>query len=102
MEGQTSYQSSQTECFDQCSKVKPLRDNFFKKTRLFRLKVRTVVISDTYGTEHPPRYYVLWKKLWHFGLFPGDKDDYIDVDMWMIKITIKTNQIHMDVCFFQM
>ena len=30
-----------------------------------------------------------------FGLFSGDKSDNIDV--WMIKITIKTNQIVMDV-----
>ena len=40
-----------------------------------------------------------WGKLWLFGLFSGYKSDYIDV--WMIKITIKTNQVHMDVCFFQ-
>ena len=39
------------------------------------------------------------EKLWLFGLFPGDKGDYFDV--WMIKITIKINQIDMDVCFFQ-
>ena len=37
------------------------------------------------------------EKLWLFGPFSGDKDDYTDV--WMIKITIKTNQI--DVRFFQ-
>ena len=41
----------------------------------------------------------LWKKLWRFGLFSGDKGDYSDV--WMIKITVKTNKIDMDVCFFQ-
>ena len=34
-----------------------------------------------------------------FGLFSGDKGDHSDV--WMIKITIKTNEIDMDVCFFQ-
>ena len=39
------------------------------------------------------------KKLWLFGLLSGDKGDYID--MWMIKIIIETNQIDMDVCFFQ-
>ena len=33
------------------------------------------------------------KKLWLFGLFFGDKGDYIDV--WMIKIIIETNQIDM-------
>ena len=41
----------------------------------------------------------LQKNLWLFGLFSGDKGDYIDV--WIIKITIKTNQIGMDVCLFQ-
>ena len=32
-----------------------------------------------------------WKKSWPFGLFSGDKDDYSDV--WMIKTTIKRNEI---------
>ena len=40
----------------------------------------------------------LWKRLWFCELFSGDKGDYIDV--WMMKITIKTNQIDMNVCFF--
>ena len=35
------------------------------------------------------------EKLWLFGLFSWDKGD--NIDMWMIKITIKTNQIDMDV-----
>ena len=35
------------------------------------------------------------EKLWLFGLFSGDKADNIDV--WMIKITIKANQIDVDV-----
>ena len=35
------------------------------------------------------------EKVWHFGLFAGDKGD--NIDMWMIKITIKANQIDMDV-----
>ena len=36
----------------------------------------------------------LWKALWLVQLFSGD--------VWMIKITIKTNQIvRLDVCFFQ-
>ena len=34
-------------------------------------------------------------KLWLFGLFSGDKGD--NIDMWMIKITMKTNQIDMNV-----
>ena len=42
---------------------------------------------------------VLWKTLWFFGLFSGDKRYYID--MSMIKITIKSNQIDMDVCSFK-
>ena len=33
------------------------------------------------------------KKPWLYGLFSWDKDDYNDV--WMIKITIKTNEIDM-------
>ena len=32
-------------------------------------------------------------------MFPGDKDNYIN--MCIIKIAIKTSQIDMDVCFFQ-
>ena len=35
------------------------------------------------------------EKLWPFGLNSGDKGD--NIDMWMIKITIKANQIDMDV-----
>ena len=34
-----------------------------------------------------------------FGLCSGDKGDYSDV--WMIKVMIKTNEIDMDVHFFQ-
>ena len=37
------------------------------------------------------------EKLWLFGLNSGDKGD--NIDMWMIKITIKANQIDMDVLF---
>ena len=37
--------------------------------------------------------------MWPFGLLSGDEGDYIDV--WLIKIIIKTNQIDMDVGFFQ-
>ena len=33
--------------------------------------------------------------MWLFGLNSGDKGD--NIDMWMIKITIKANQIDMDV-----
>ena len=38
-------------------------------------------------------------KIVAFGLVSGDKGDYID--MWMIKITMKTNQIDTIVCFSQ-
>ena len=34
-------------------------------------------------------------KLWLFGLFSGGEGD--NIDTWMIKITIKANQIEMDV-----
>ena len=39
------------------------------------------------------------EKIVVFGLFSGDKGDYIDV--LIIKNMIKTNQIDMDVCFFK-
>ena len=32
--------------------------------------------------------FFVMEKLWHFGLFSGDKGD--NIDAWMIKITIKT------------
>ena len=35
------------------------------------------------------------EKLWLFGLFSGDKGD--NIYMWMIKITIKVNQIDIDI-----
>ena len=41
----------------------------------------------------------LWKNLWFFELFSGDKSDYADV--WMINIKIESNQTDMDVCFLQ-
>ena len=34
-----------------------------------------------------------------FGMFSGYKGDCSD--LWMIKLTIKTNEVAMDVCFFQ-
>ena len=39
------------------------------------------------------------KKLWLFGLFSWDKGD--NIDMWMIKITIKADEIDMVFCLFQ-
>ena len=41
------------------------------------------------------RIFFIVEKLWLFGLFSGDKGD--SIDMWMIKITMKVNQIDMDV-----
>ena len=35
------------------------------------------------------------EKLWLFGLFYGNKGD--NIGMWIFKLTIKANQIHMDV-----
>ena len=35
------------------------------------------------------------EKLWLFGHFSGEKSD--NIDMWMLKITIKANQVDMDV-----
>ena len=43
----------------------------------------------------PAKNFFTVEKLWLFGLFSGDKGD--NTDMWMIKITIKANQIDMDV-----
>ena len=42
--------------------------------------------------------YVLWKEFWLFRLFSEDKGDYIDV--WIVKMTIKTNEVDRDFCFF--
>ena len=51
-------------------------------------------MSKTFSTKN----HVFVGKVWFFGLFSGDKGDYINV--WMIKTMIKTNQINMDVYFF--
>ena len=62
--------------------------------------MRTKLTADTYRSLYQQNHSMfLQKSLWLFGLFSGDKGDYIDV--WMIKITIKTNQIDMDVCLLQ-
>ena len=42
---------------------------------------------------------MFWGKVVAFRLFSGDKGDYSDV--WMIKITVKTDEIDSDVCFLQ-
>ena len=57
--------------------------------------MRTNLIADTYRRLFQQKTVSLRKKLWLFGLFSGDKGD--NIDMWMIKITIKTSQIDMNV-----
>ena len=57
--------------------------------------MRTNLIADTYRRLFQQKTVSLWKKLWLFGLFSGDKGDNIDV--WMTKITIKANEIDMNV-----
>ena len=60
--------------------------------------MRTNPIADTYRRLFQQKTASLWKKLWLFGLFSGDKGD--NIDMWMIKITIKANKIDMNVLIF--
>ena len=57
--------------------------------------MRTNLIADTYRRLFHRKTVSLWKKLWLFGLFSGDKGD--NIDMWMTKISIKANQIDMNV-----
>ena len=96
---QTLHQSSQAGCFSQFLKGTTIKQQFFETVRLFCLqsedKPNNRYISKTFLTKSK----VFVKKLWLFGLFSGDKGNYIDASM--IKIIIETNQIDMDVCFFQ-
>ena len=55
----------------------------------------TNLTADTYRKLFSTKNFFIVKKLCLFGLFSGDKGD--NIDMWMIKITIKANQIDMDV-----
>ena len=57
--------------------------------------MRTNPIADTYQRLFQQKTVSLWKKLWLFGLFSGDKGD--NIDMWVIRITIKANKIDMNV-----
>ena len=57
--------------------------------------MRTNLTADTYRRLCPAKNCFIVEKLWLFGLFSGGKVDNIDV--WMIKITIKAYQIDMDV-----
>ena len=56
--------------------------------------MRTNLIADTNRMFFPTKNRFIAEKLWLFRLFSGDKGD--NIDMWMIKITIKANQIDMD------
>ena len=55
-------------------------------------------MADTYRRLFQQQRFVFVEKIVAFGLFYGDKGDYINV--WMIKIMNKANQIGMYVCFF--
>ena len=61
--------------------------------------MRTKLTADSYRSFFNKKLCFGGKDCGFFGLFPWDKRDYIDV--WMIKITIKTNQIYKDAFFFQ-
>ena len=67
---------------------------FRKSSGYFDYKMRTNLTADTHGRSFQQKTVSLWKNE-VFGLFSGDKGD--NIDMWMIKITIKENQIDMDV-----
>ena len=73
------------------SRVQKLSNNFSKRVAIIK-KVRTNLTAGTYQNFSNKKLYfgekvvAFWIVLW---------------DVWMIKITIKTNQIEMDFCFFQ-
>ena len=56
------------------------------------LQCNSRYLSEAFSTK---KLFHCGKKLWLSGLFSGDKGD--NIDMWMIKITIKVNQIDMNV-----
>ena len=53
--------------------------------------MRTNLTSKDFSTKN----FLTVEELWLFGLSSADKGD--NIDMWMIKITIKANQIDMGV-----
>ena len=55
------------------------------------LTANTYLVSKVFSTKN----FFTVEKLWLFELFSGDKGD--NIDMLMIKITIKANQVDMDV-----
>ena len=69
------------------SKVQQQYKFLFKKTGYLDKKVRASLTADIVF-----QILAFWTVFWN-------KSDYNGV--WMIKITIKTNDIDMDVCFFQ-
>ena len=79
------------------SKVQHLSNNFPLKHSYLHWNVRTKLRANTY-----PRFFnfVFLEKIVAFLLFAGEKGDYIDV--WMIKIMIKTNQSDLHVFFVEM
>ena len=56
-----------------------------------RTNLNSIYLLNVFATKN----FFTVEKVWHFGLFSGDKGD--NIDMQMIKITIKANQIDMDV-----
>ena len=59
--------------------------------------MRRNLTADTYRRFFQQTSSSLWKNCGFLDCFLRDKGD--NIDMWMIKITIKANQIDMDVLF---
>ena len=79
--GQTLHQAVKSNALVNFAKLQILSNNFSKKCSYFDEKARTNMEADTYATLYQLKSY--------------------HIDMSTIKITIKSNQIDMDVCFFQ-
>ena len=81
------------------SKVQQSSNNFSKKRWLYQLKSEDKANSTYISKSFSTKSYAFVDEIVAFmGCFLGIKIDYIDV--WMIKIVIKTNQIDKD-AFFQ-
>ena len=57
--------------------------------------MRTNLTAVTFRRFFSTTNFFIMEKLWLSGMFSGDKGD--NIDMRMIKITIKANQIDIDV-----
>ena len=57
--------------------------------------MRTNLIEDIYRMFFSTKNCLLVETLWLFGQFSGKKGN--DIDMWMIKIKIKANEVDMDI-----